>query len=124
MARRLAADGCKVMISSRKEDNVERALKEMHGYGLHHVDGMVAHVGKAEDRKNLIQETIKKMGGVDILISNAAVNPAVGLKAIEVRRNQNKSKNKIALSFFPVKTPLQIKFILISDRRVYGRQDL
>ena len=44
----------------------------------HSVSGVVCHVGKKEDRDNLIQETVTKYGGLDILVSNAAVNPYFG----------------------------------------------
>ncbi|XP_078608711.1 dehydrogenase/reductase SDR family member 4-like isoform X1 [Branchiostoma floridae x Branchiostoma japonicum] len=77
IARRLGQDGAKVVISSRKEKNVQRALQELQGENLE-VTGMVCHVGKAEDRKNLIQHAVDKYGGLDILVSNAAANPAFG----------------------------------------------
>ena len=41
----------------------------------HSVSGVVCHVGKKDDRDNLIQEIVAKYGGLDILVSNAAVNP-------------------------------------------------
>ncbi|XP_078688696.1 dehydrogenase/reductase SDR family member 4-like isoform X2 [Branchiostoma floridae x Branchiostoma belcheri] len=77
IARRLGQDGAKVVISSRKEKNVQRALQELQGENLD-VTGMVCHVGKAEDRTNLIQHAVDKYGGLDILVSNAAANPAFG----------------------------------------------
>ncbi|CAH1269487.1 DHRS2 [Branchiostoma lanceolatum] len=77
IARRLGQDGAKVIISSRKEKNVQRAVQELQGENLD-VTGMVCHVGKAEDRKNLIQHAVDKYGGLDILVSNAAANPAFG----------------------------------------------
>ena len=46
----------------------------------HSVSGVVCHVGKKEDRDNLIQETVAKYGGLDILVSNAAVNPYFGIR--------------------------------------------
>lgn len=55
IAKRLAQEGAKVMVSSRKESNVSKAvmsLKEEKGV----VDGVVCHVGKDEDRKRLIAE--------------------------------------------------------------------
>ncbi|XP_029170499.1 LOW QUALITY PROTEIN: dehydrogenase/reductase SDR family member 4-like [Nylanderia fulva] len=77
IARRLAQEGAKVMISSRKEANVKKAVEELLSEGLQ-VAGTVCHVGKAEDRKNLFEKTKSNFGGLDILVSNAAVNPAVG----------------------------------------------
>lgn len=45
------------MISSRKINNVENALKILQkDYGVHKVQGVVCHVSKKEDRSNLIEQ--------------------------------------------------------------------
>ncbi|CAN0271585.1 dehydrogenase/reductase SDR family member 4-like [Lampetra fluviatilis] len=77
IAERLGREGAQVMISSRKADNVEHALGRLRAQGLL-VSGTVCHVGKAEHRSQLIAKTIKEFGGIDILVSNAAVNPFAG----------------------------------------------
>ncbi|XP_033340558.2 dehydrogenase/reductase SDR family member 4 [Megalopta genalis] len=74
IARRLAQEGAKVMISSRKDSNVKKAVEQLQSEGLE-VSGVVCHVAKQEDRKNLFNKTKEKFGGLDILVSNAAVNP-------------------------------------------------
>jgi len=76
IARRLAREGAKVVVSSRKEQNVEKAVNELNKEGLN-VTGVVCHVAKAEDRKKLFIAS-EKLGGLDILVSNAAVNPEIG----------------------------------------------
>lgn len=76
IAQRLAQEGAKVIISSRKEKNVNQALSKLKAEGLD-VEGLVCHVSKAEDRKKLF-ETAAKYGVLDILVSNAAVNPEAG----------------------------------------------
>ncbi len=50
-------DGAKVMLSSRKSANVERAVKQLRSEceGVS-VEGVVCHVGKDDHRKNLIKE--------------------------------------------------------------------
>ncbi len=57
IAKKLAVDGAKVMISSRRKANVDRAVKllreECEGVC---VEGVVCHVGKDDHRKNLIKE--------------------------------------------------------------------
>nr|XP_023395859.1 dehydrogenase/reductase SDR family member 2, mitochondrial-like isoform X1 [Loxodonta africana] len=50
IARRLAQDGAHVVVSSRKQQNVDQAVVELQGEGLS-VSGTVCHVGKAEDRE-------------------------------------------------------------------------
>ncbi|ERL84577.1 dehydrogenase/reductase SDR family member 4 [Dendroctonus ponderosae] len=76
IAQRLAREGAKVIVSSRKAKNVEAATEKLSQEGLS-VTGLVCHVGKSEDRRKLFDEA-KKLGGLDILVSNAAVNPEVG----------------------------------------------
>ncbi|KAH8324027.1 hypothetical protein KR074_007415 [Drosophila pseudoananassae] len=77
IAKRLAEDGAAVVISSRKQKNVDNALAELRKLNLN-VHGLKCHVGEAQDRKQLFEETISKFGKLNILVSNAATNPAVG----------------------------------------------
>ncbi|XP_029422697.1 dehydrogenase/reductase SDR family member 4 isoform X2 [Nannospalax galili] len=77
IARRLAEDGAHVVISSRKQQNVDRTVATLQGEGLS-VTGIVCHVGKAEDRERLVTTAVNRHGGIDILVSNAAVNPFFG----------------------------------------------
>lgn len=77
IARRLAEDGAHVVISSRKQENVDRAVATLQGEGLS-VSGIVCHVGKPEDRERLLTTAVKLHQGIDILVSNAAVNPFFG----------------------------------------------
>ncbi|XP_020037353.2 dehydrogenase/reductase SDR family member 4 [Castor canadensis] len=77
IARRLAQDGAHVVISSRKQQNVDRAVTTLKEEGLS-VTGTVCHVGKAEDRERLVAMAVNLHGGIDILVSNAAVNPFFG----------------------------------------------
>ncbi|KAJ8912847.1 hypothetical protein NQ315_007979 [Exocentrus adspersus] len=76
IAQRLAQEGAKVIISSRKEKNVNKAVDKLCKEGLD-VKGLVCHVSNATDREKLFDQA-HKLGGLDILVSNAAVNPEVG----------------------------------------------
>jgi len=78
-ASQLVEDGASVMISSRKKLNVDNALEKLQKkYSADKVRGVVCHVAKKDDRSNLIQETVKIFGGIDILVSNAGTNPMSG----------------------------------------------
>ncbi|XP_042332972.1 dehydrogenase/reductase SDR family member 4-like [Sceloporus undulatus] len=77
IARRLAQDGAHVVVSSRKQANVDQAVAKLQTENLS-VSGLVCHVGKAEDRQRLIDAALERHGGIDILVSNAAVNPYFG----------------------------------------------
>ena len=62
IANRLAYDGAKVMVSSRKGTNVKRAVELLQKeHGSESVSGVVCHVGKDEDRKSLIKEVLLMM---------------------------------------------------------------
>ncbi|KAL4693167.1 hypothetical protein H8959_016977 [Pygathrix nigripes] len=77
IARRLAQDGAHVVISSRKQQNVDRAVAQLQREGLS-VAGIVCHVGKAEDRERLVATALEHCGGVEFLVCCAGVNPLVG----------------------------------------------
>lgn len=76
IAERLAEEGAKVIISSRKSKHVEAALKKFCEKKLN-VKGLVCHVSHPNERKALFEEACK-WGGLDILISNAGVSPQIG----------------------------------------------
>uniref|UniRef100_T1I2T5 Uncharacterized protein n=1 Tax=Rhodnius prolixus TaxID=13249 RepID=T1I2T5_RHOPR len=78
IAQRLAEEGANVVISSRKEKNVEKAIQKLHNQGLTNVIGTPCHVGKKEDRTKLFELANNRFGGIDIMISNAGTNPEVG----------------------------------------------
>ncbi|ETN65951.1 short-chain dehydrogenase [Anopheles darlingi] len=77
IAERLGQEGAKVVISSRKQQNVDRAVSDLQKAGLE-VTGIKCHVANAADRQALFNHAASKYGGIDILVSNAAVNPEVG----------------------------------------------
>ncbi|XP_044521166.1 dehydrogenase/reductase SDR family member 4-like isoform X3 [Gracilinanus agilis] len=66
IAQRLARDGAHVIVSSRKQQNVDRAVAELQKEGLS-VRGIVCHVAKAEDRKRLVNTIL------DINVKSAAL---------------------------------------------------
>eukprot|EP00111_Clytia_hemisphaerica_P014723 TCONS_00043380-protein len=77
IAEGLAENGAKVVISSRKETNVEEALQQLKSKDLE-VSGCVCHVAKECDRTKLLEETLKQYGKLDILVNNAGISPAFG----------------------------------------------
>lgn len=67
-----------MVVSSRKPENVTKAVNQLKSAGLCDVIGVKCHVSNADDRKHLFDTAVKNFGKVDILVSNAAVNPTVG----------------------------------------------
>jgi dehydrogenase/reductase SDR family protein 4 len=79
IAERLAQEGAKVVICSRKKENVEVATAKLKAKGLA-VEGKVCHVGNAQQRRELVEWTLRMHGRIDILVNNAAINPVFGEK--------------------------------------------
>ncbi|XP_010270063.1 PREDICTED: tropinone reductase-like 3 isoform X1 [Nelumbo nucifera] len=76
IAERLGLEGASVVISSRKQNNVDKAVEKLRARGID-VLGVVCHVSNAQHRKNLIEKTVQTYGKIDVFVSNAAANPAI-----------------------------------------------
>lgn len=77
IARGLAEFGAKVVISSRNQEAVDQVAGSYRKQGLE-ATGIACHVGKAEQREQLVRQTVETYGGIDILVCNAATNPFYG----------------------------------------------
>ena len=66
VAKALSANGVKVVLAARSVDKLNQISSEMHGAFVVPTD-----MRKPEDVKNLIDQTLKKFGRIDILINNA-----------------------------------------------------
>lgn len=78
MARRMCQEGADVVISSRRAENVSKAVASLHAEGFTSVVGIQCDVGNSQHRKDLIEQSAEKFGGIDIMVSNAGVNPNLG----------------------------------------------
>lgn len=76
-ARILAECGACVVVSSRKQESLDAAVKELADAGLD-VSGMVCHMGDARDIDQFTRRIEEQFDGVDILVNNAATNPVFG----------------------------------------------
>ena len=66
-----------MIISSRKYEECEKVANEIKSKG-YKAEVIPCHVGRKEEIRNLVKETINKYNGIDILVSNAGTNPAFG----------------------------------------------
>ena len=57
----------------------------MRALGLTNVEGITNDSSDRHDRKNLVEATVKRFGGIDILIANAAISPGFGGSTLMVR---------------------------------------
>nr|MBA3302545.1 glucose 1-dehydrogenase [Acidimicrobiia bacterium] len=83
IAAAYAASGAKVMISSRKQDALEEAAATMDG----EVEVFAANAGEPDQAEACVAGCVDRLGGLDILVNNAATNPYMGpLMGIDVSR--------------------------------------
>ena len=77
IAKSFAENGAQVVISSRNQEACDEVVNEFVSEGLKAI-GIACHIGKAAQRKNLVDQTITAFGKIDILVNNAAINPFFG----------------------------------------------
>jgi len=77
IARRFAEAGAHVAIASRKLENLAATARELAGLPGRIVP-IACHVGRPVELAALVRETEAQLGPVDILVNNAATNPAHG----------------------------------------------
>lgn len=79
IAEHMAAHGAKVVISSRKIDACREVADTINGrHGAGRAIAIAASLSSKEQLKGLIEETTATLGQVDVLVCNAASNPAYG----------------------------------------------
>lgn len=79
IARRFAEAGARVVLSSRKQDQLEAAAGQIDGDTF----VVAANAGEPDQAAACVDATIEHFGSLDILVNNAATNPYMG-RAIDI----------------------------------------
>ncbi len=74
IAKVFAENGAKVMLSSRKEEQLKEAASQIDG----ETAIFAANAGEPEHAQACIDATLEQLGGLDVLVNNAATNPYMG----------------------------------------------
>lgn len=77
IAMALGQQGAKIVLASRKQDAVDETARALITEGIDAI-GIAAHMGDDAQIKNLVAQTVKIFGGIDIIVNNAAINPSFG----------------------------------------------
>jgi NAD(P)-dependent dehydrogenase (short-subunit alcohol dehydrogenase family) len=79
IAERMAEHGAKVVISSRKQDACDEVAKEIDGkFGKGTAAAIPANISSKENLQQLVDESNRAFGKIDVLVCNAASNPYYG----------------------------------------------
>lgn len=77
IAERMAEQGAKIVVTSRKLDACEAvvaAIEKAGGIAFAHA----CNISRKEELQALVNAAVQKWGGIDVLVCNAAVNPYYG----------------------------------------------
>jgi dehydrogenase/reductase SDR family member 4 len=77
IAEEMAHAGAKVVISSRKAEACEEVAAAIRAEGLE-ATPIACNISKKAELENLVAETRKAYGKIDVLVCNAALNPYYG----------------------------------------------
>lgn len=77
IATKLAQAGANVVICSRKKENLDSAVNEAASNGLTLIP-IECNTSNNESIQSVVDHTLEKFNGVDILVNNAAANPYYG----------------------------------------------
>lgn len=78
MAKALASHGATVVISARKQDQLDAAAMEINAQGGGTAHAISCNVGHKDQLQALVDKTHEIAGPIDVLIGNAGVNPYYG----------------------------------------------
>ncbi len=70
-------EGARVVLSSRKPDELEQVASQIRSEGGEAL-ALAAHMGEADQVRALVEQTVERWGSVDIAVNNAATNPHFG----------------------------------------------
>src|SRR6267378_1603244 len=74
----LAEQGAQVVLSSRKQADLDDEAARINTRFPEQAVGIAAHAGRPEDLQRLVEEVMSRFSRIDILVNNAATNPYFG----------------------------------------------
>jgi NAD(P)-dependent dehydrogenase (short-subunit alcohol dehydrogenase family) len=74
----LAEQGARVVLSSRKQQDLDREADRINQRFPDSAVAIAAHAGREDDLRTLVDQTMERFGRIDILVNNAGTNPYFG----------------------------------------------
>lgn len=78
IAEALAEQGAQVVLSSRKQADLDAEAERINAQYPEKATAIAAHTGRPDELEGLVQEVMKRFSRIDILVNNAATNPYFG----------------------------------------------
>ena len=74
----LAEHGATVVLTSRKQQDLDREAERLNARRPGSAFAIAAHAGREADLRSLVDRTMERFGRIDILVNNAGTNPYFG----------------------------------------------
>jgi len=78
IAEALAEHGAEVVLSSRKQADLDDEAERINGLYPEKATAIAAHAGREGDLQKLVAEVMERFSRIDILVNNAGTNPYFG----------------------------------------------
>jgi NAD(P)-dependent dehydrogenase (short-subunit alcohol dehydrogenase family) len=78
IARALVDQGAHVVLSSRKQADLDEEAARINAQHPERATAIAAHAGRPEDLERLVKTVMERFAHIDILVNNAATNPYFG----------------------------------------------
>jgi NAD(P)-dependent dehydrogenase (short-subunit alcohol dehydrogenase family) len=78
IAEALVEQGAQVVLSSRKQADLEEEAARINALHPERAIAIAAHAGRPEDLERLVSSVMERFAHIDILVNNAATNPSFG----------------------------------------------
>jgi len=78
IAETLAEHGANVVLSSRKQADLDAEAERINARHAEKATPIAAHAGRQEDMVRLVQDVMSRFSRIDILVNNAGTNPYFG----------------------------------------------
>ncbi|MDQ2922829.1 MAG: glucose 1-dehydrogenase [Candidatus Dormibacteraeota bacterium] len=78
IAKALAEQGAHVVLSSRKQSDLDEEAARINAEYPEQATAFAAHAGRPEDLERLVKSVMERFAHIDILVNNAATNPYFG----------------------------------------------
>jgi len=78
IAEILAEHGAQVILSSRRQADLDAEAERINALYAEHATAIAAHAGRPEELQRLVQAVMERFSRIDILVNNAGTNPYFG----------------------------------------------
>lgn len=106
VAESLMAQGMKVAITSRSQENADTAVKSLQKGERGEVIGIAADVRNLDSQKKVVKQVLEKWGKLDLMVANAGVGHFASIEELTEEQWNETIETNLTGVFFSVKAAL------------------